>query len=452
MAQPNNLHAHDHPDGHKRDGHDSHDHGADHDHEHRSGVLGWLRETVAPHSHDAAVSMDTELETSRKGMRALLISFSVLLVTALAQVVVVLVSNSVGLLGDTIHNFADALTAAPIAVAFTLGRRAATRRYTYGYGRAEDLAGIVVVLVIAASAAFAGYEAVSRFVYPEPVSNLALVAAAGGVGFLGNEIVARYRIRVGREIGSAALVADGLHARTDGFTSLAVLFGAAGVALGFPLADPIVGLIITVAILAVLRDAAREVHRRLMDAVDPDLVDKVEAVARGTGGVQDLGEVRLRWIGHALRAELEVAVDARLSVVDAHRIAEETEHNLLHQVPRLTAALVHADPTPATATTTNSPDTTGYARPPDHRIATAAVGADGLRGVVPWQRPTWHLVTRSLPAPQEGNGQANHSDRKDRLPRSSHNARLSQRWHGRGRTWCPPCWGRPRSGCWARTR
>ncbi len=334
--------------GHDHAGHDhaGHDHpGHDHPgHDHPQGLAGRLRALLVPHRHDSTVALDRELETSRQGMRVLLISFLALLVTALLQGLVVLVTGSVALLGDTIHNLSDALTAAPIAVAFTVGRRAPTPRYTYGFGRAEDLAGIVVVLLIAASAVLAGYEAVRRLVDPQPVAHTGLVALAGVIGFLGNELVARYRIRVGRRIGSAALVADGLHARTDGFTSLAVVVGAAGVALGLPIADPLVGLAITVAILVVLRDAAREVYRRLMDAVEPELVSQVAAVARATPGVRKLGEVRLRWIGHALRTELEVVVDPGLTVVAAHRISEETEHNLLHEVPRLTAALVHADP------------------------------------------------------------------------------------------------------------
>src|SRR5215210_7538944 len=196
-------------------------------HEHPSGVLGRLKQLLAPHSHDTAVAVDNELETSRKGIRALIISFAVLAVTALLQAVVVLRSGSVALLGDTLHNLADALTAIPLAIAFTLGRRAATRRYTYGYGRAEDLAGIVIVGFIAASSALAGYQAVRRLLHPQEVRALGLVAVAAVVGFAGNELVARYRIRVGREIGSAALVADGLHARTDGLTSLSVLLGAA---------------------------------------------------------------------------------------------------------------------------------------------------------------------------------------------------------------------------------
>jgi cation diffusion facilitator family transporter len=259
------------------------------------------------------------------------------------QAVIVALSGSVALLGDTIHNAADALTAVPLGVAFVIGRRPATRRYTYGYGRAEDLAGIVIVLVIAASSGLAAYEAIDRLVHPRQVSHLWAVALAALAGFAGNEWVARYRIRTGRKIGSAALVADGLHARTDGFTSLAVLLGAGGVAAGWSAADPVVGLLITAAILVVLRDAAREVYRRLLDAVDPALVGQAEAALAAVDGVRGVGPVRMRWIGHALRAEADIVVDAQLTVVQAHELAVAAEHALIHAVPRLTAATVHTD-------------------------------------------------------------------------------------------------------------
>lgn len=319
-------------------------HQREHEHDGGRGLRGRLRAALVPHRHDAAGSTDSALETSRKGMRALAISFGGLMVTALLQVLVVAVTDSVALLSDTIHNFSDALTAVPIAIAFSIGRRAATSRHTYGFGKAEDLAGVVVVVLIAASAALAGYEAVRRLLDPQELDSVWLVAVAGGVGFLGNEIVARYRIRVGREIGSAALVADGLHARTDGFTSLAVVLGAVGVGLGFPIADPLIGLAITVAIVFVLFGAAREVLRRLMDAVDPELVEQVGAILAATPGVQGVEGVRLRWTGHELRAECEVGVDHDASLVEAHAVAHEAEHRLLHKVPRLTVALVHAEP------------------------------------------------------------------------------------------------------------
>ncbi|MEV4019472.1 cation diffusion facilitator family transporter [Nonomuraea angiospora] len=296
------------------------------------------------HTHDSADKTDAALETSSRGMRVLAVSFVVLMVTAAVQAVIVVASGSVALLGDTLHNVADALTAVPLAIAFSLGRRAATRRFTYGYGRAEDLAGIVIVLLIAASAAMAGYEAVTRLLNPQDLRAVGWVAGAAVVGFAGNEWVARYRIKVGREIGSAALVADGLHARTDGFTSLAVLLGAGGAALGFPLADPIVGLLITFAICFVLRDAAREIYHRLMDAVDPALVDRAEHILGAVDGVHHVGSVRLRWIGHSLHAEVEIQVDHDMSVVDAHAVAVEAEHRLIHELPRLRAATVHTDP------------------------------------------------------------------------------------------------------------
>ncbi|GAB2953862.1 cation diffusion facilitator family transporter [Nonomuraea fastidiosa] len=328
-------------------GQHGHGHGHGHGHRHAGGirrVLSGIKHLLTPHGHDSADRTDAALESSARGMRVLAISFGALMVTAVAQAVIVAFSGSVALLGDTLHNFADALTAVPLGIAFWIGRRAATRRFTYGYGRAEDLAGVVIVLLIAASAGLAGYEAATRLVHPQDVEALGWVAGAGFVGFLGNELVARYRIKVGREIGSAALVADGLHARTDGFTSLAVLLGAGGTALGFPVADPIVGLLITVAILFVLRDAAREIYHRLMDAVDPALVEQAERILAAVPGVRHVGAVRLRWIGHALRAEVEIQVDHELSLVEAHAVAVEAEHRLIHELPRLKAATVHADP------------------------------------------------------------------------------------------------------------
>lgn len=328
-----------------------HEHRHDHPHDHGNGQGGrlaarWHRLTHAlvPHSHDSREKIDPALESSREGLRALWISLVGLGITAAAQAVIVVLSGSVALLGDTLHNVADALTAVPLAIAFLLGRRAATRAYTYGYGRAEDLAGIIIVVVIAASAVAAAWTATTRLLHPTEVTHLPWVAAAGLVGFIGNELVARYRIRVGRRIGSAALVADGLHARTDGYTSLAVLAAAGGAALGWRWADPVIGLAIAAAITFVLKDAAREVYRRLMDAVDPDLVDQAETALRAVDGVRGVAAVRLRWIGHRLHAEADLVVDSHLSLLAAHEIAADAEHQLTHAVPRLTTATVHTDP------------------------------------------------------------------------------------------------------------
>ncbi|HZX39684.1 MAG TPA: cation diffusion facilitator family transporter [Streptomyces sp.] len=296
------------------------------------------------HRHHAHERVDAALEGSAQGLRTLWFSFGVLATTTAVQAVIAAASGSVALLGDTVHNAADALTALPLALAFILGRRAATRRYTYGFGRAEDLAGVFVVLVIAASAVFTGYEALRRLFEPQEVSHLAAVAAAGLVGFAGNEWVAAARIRTGRRIGSAALVADGLHARSDGFTSLAVLLGAGGAALGWRWADPLIGLAITGAIALVLRGAAREIWHRLMDAVDPALVDQAEHALCRVEGVRAVGDVRMRWLGHDLRAETSIVVDPALTVAQAHAVALAAEHALLRGVRRLTAVTVQIHP------------------------------------------------------------------------------------------------------------
>jgi cation diffusion facilitator family transporter len=357
-------HQHVHEDGHVHE--DEHDHDHESGHDHGRGLPGRLPHVLRPHSHEPADQVDAALEASAEGMRTLWISLAVLGAAALIQAAVTVMSGSVALLGDTLHNAADALTAVPLGIAFVLGRRPPNRRYTYGYGRAEDLAGIVIVVTIAASSALAAYEAVNRLLHPRHVSDLAAVAAAALVGFAGNELAARYRIRTGRKIGSAALIADGLHARTDGLTSLAVLAGAGGVAIGWNWADPAVGLLITVAILSVLRQAAREIYRRLMDAVDPALVDQAERTLRAADGVLDIGQVRLRWIGHRLRAECEVVVASGITAAEAHQVTVNAEHDLLHAIPRLAAALVHADPDLAAADP--------HLVLADHRQATAAAG------------------------------------------------------------------------------
>ena len=315
--------------------------GHDHEHSHSAGLRGFLLSIFRPHSHDAADSIDSALESCAEGIRALKISLVVLLTTAVLQLVVVVFTGSVALLADTIHNFSDALTAVPLWIAFVLVRRPPSRRFTYGLGRVEDLAGLFIVMMIALSAVIAGYESIRRLIDPHPISNVWVVLAAGVIGFAGNEIVAVYRIRVGRKIASAALIADGLHARTDGFTSLAVAAGALGVLGGFPLADPIVGLLITLAILIVLKGAATEVFRRLIDGVEPTLVDEAEAILHKTDGVLGVQSVQLRWIGHRLHAETSIEVDPTLDLSAAHTIAHLAEDNLRSGLSKLSDATVH---------------------------------------------------------------------------------------------------------------
>lgn len=320
------------------------DSNGDHSHDHPGGIRGFVASIFKPHSHDSADSVDDALAGSAEGIRTLKLSLVGLGVTAGLQVVIVVISGSVALLADTVHNFGDALTAIPLWIAFSFTRRPATRRYTYGYGRAEDLAGVFVVLMIAASAAFAGYESVRRLLDPQPVSNLGWVAAAGVVGFLGNEFVAQYRIRTGKRIGSAALVADGYHARTDGFTSLAVLLGAGGLWLGFARADPLVGLAITLVILFVLKGAATQMWHRLMDAVEPEILASAETAASNVPGVVGVTLIRPRWIGHAIHANADVTVDRDISVVEAHEIAEAVRTAMIRAVPKMVSVTVHVDP------------------------------------------------------------------------------------------------------------
>jgi cation diffusion facilitator family transporter len=257
---------------------------------------------------------------------------------------VVILSGSVALLSDTIHNFGDAATAVPLWIAFALTRLGTSRRFPYGYGRVEDLAGVVVVLIILFSALVAGYQAMERLINPQPVGFLGALAAAALVGFLGNEAVAIFRIRVGRQIGSAALVADGYHARTDGWTSLAVLVRAVGVWLGYPLVDPIVGLLIAAAILVIVWQSGKMVFARLLDGVDPSVMDEIRSAAARVEGVEDVAEVRARWVGHRLRAEVNIAVNPKASVAEGHTVAREVNHGLLHELDYLETAVVHVDP------------------------------------------------------------------------------------------------------------
>jgi cation diffusion facilitator family transporter len=295
------------------------------------------------HAH-AHCHADGVAATSGQALRTVWVSVVVLTFTAVLQAVVVVASGSVALLGDSLHNVADALTALPLAVAFVLGRRPPSARYTYGYGRAEDLAGILVVLAIAVSAGLSAWASFGRLLDPAPIDHVGAVVAAGLVGCAGNELVARHRIRVGRRIGSAALVADGLHARSDSCTSLALVVGALGVAAGWPLADPLVGVLITAAIVAVLWSAARRVLHRLMDAVDPEIVDGAREVLARVDGVRRVGRLRLRWIGHCLHLETEIAVDAELAVGQGHAIVEAAERALVQRLPRLTSATLRTVP------------------------------------------------------------------------------------------------------------
>ena len=313
-----------------QDRHTSHQHGHEEDHDHVHG-----------HSHGI---VDPSITTTQRGIWALKWSFAGLMVTALLQVVVVIISGSVALLADTIHNFADAATAIPLAIAFLLARKKPSLRFGFGYGRAEDLAGVTIVLVILASAIVAGHQSVQRLLQPQDISHLWAVALASIVGFIGNEAVAIFRIRVGREINSAALIADGYHARIDGWTSLAVLGGVIGIWLGYPLADPIVGLLIAAAIFGIVIQSGKSIFTRILDGADPKLGDEIRHAAEHVPEVEEVTEVRVRWLGHRLHAEVNIAVNGQMTVARAHAVATEVRHRLLRRLDYLSLVVIHVDP------------------------------------------------------------------------------------------------------------
>lgn len=300
------------------------DHAAHGHHDHASGT----------HSHGV---IDATIATTDRGIWAIKWSFVILAITAAMQMVVVALSGSVALLADTVHNIGDATTAIPMWIAFLLARRKPSPTFTYGLGRVEDLAGIIIVGIILFSAIVAGYQAIDRLINPRVVTHLGWLAAAGIVGFLGNEAVAVFRIRVGREINSAALIADGYHARTDGLTSLAVVLGAFGVWLGFALADPIVGLLITLAIFGIVWQSARSVLTRMLDGIDPDVIGDIHHAAAHVPTAR-IVEAKARWIGHRLHADIAIAVEESLPVCEAKKITAALEHQLFEHMPALAAA------------------------------------------------------------------------------------------------------------------
>lgn len=293
------------------------------------------------HQHMQA---DSAMLGTERGVWALKVSFAGLLVTAAIQASIYLFSGSAALLADTLHNVADACTSLPLWFAFWLSRRQATRRFSYGLHRSEDLAGVLIILVILGSAALAAFESIQKLLSGEAPHNLGWVIAAGVIGLIGNEIIAQFRIRVGKQIGSAALVADGQHARTDGIASAGVIIGASGALLGFPLLDPLVGLGISALIVYAVYDSAKQIGSRLLDAIEPATLDAIAHVAADVAGVRRVGEVRARWLGHQVLAELRVVVDGATPTAESHRIAEDVRHDLLHHVRNLGQVIVHIDP------------------------------------------------------------------------------------------------------------
>ena len=324
-----NNHKHDHDQhGHA---HDDHDHG---EHEHNS-------EEGHGHEHGR---VNADLYGYQAGLRAVQISTAGMFIVAAIQFAISGIGGSAGLFADALHNLGDVLTTVALWIAFVLSTRVANQRYTYGYHRSEDLAGIFIVLVIIASAIAGAWESIQKLTSNTVPTQLVLSMAAALVGFAGNEILAQYKISVGKRINSVPLVADGQHSRIDGLTSLAAFVGLIGVALGLRIADPIAGLVITVVILTVVYSTSRSVLQRLLDAVDPRIVPSIVTTASEVPGVEDVTDVRARWVGRTLHVIMNIKVDAELTLVQAHEIAEEVRHRLFHRITDLSEAIIHTDP------------------------------------------------------------------------------------------------------------
>jgi cation diffusion facilitator family transporter len=283
---------------------------------------------------------DKAIADNKLGIRTIYLAMALLGLTTIFQIGIYLISGSVALLGDTVHNLGDAVNSIPLLFAFWLASRVANKRYTYGYGRAEDLAGVLIVLSIGFSAFYILWESVNRLFNPVPLDNVGWVAAAAVIGFAGNELAAIIQIRTGRKIGSDAMIANGLHARTDGLTSLAVLVAAVGAFLGYLVVDAIVGILMGIVILFITKDAAKSMWYRLMDAVDPIIVERAEEVLKKHPDVKGVKRLQMRWVGHRLHAEAVISLDADLNAAECSSISEHLSHHLYHDIPNLAEATI----------------------------------------------------------------------------------------------------------------
>jgi cation diffusion facilitator family transporter len=316
----------------------THSHG--HSHHHSRNPLAKLAAALhlpgftQDHSHHD-LAADRAFLDNRLAVRTVWIALVALGLTTALQVVIYIASGSVALLADTVHNLGDALNSIPLLFAFYVARRAANKRYTYGYGRLEDIAGVFIVISIGFSAAYIIYESVRRLLNPLPLENLEWIALASLVGFVGNELVALMQIRVGKRIGSDAMIADGQHALIDGLTSLAVLIAVIGTLIGLPILDPIVGVVIGIAIIGITWNAIKAIWYRMMDAVDPHLVEHVEAHARAVAGVEDVLTLRLRWVGHRMYGVIKVAVPANTTLEASGQITHGLQHEARGVIPQL---------------------------------------------------------------------------------------------------------------------
>ncbi|MBV9793319.1 MAG: cation transporter [Actinobacteria bacterium] len=258
----------------------------------------------------------------RQANRAVGISAAGLAVTGLAELLIAILTGSVGLLGDAIHNLSDVSTSAVVFLGFRLSRRGPTERYSYGLERAEDLAGIGIALVIWVSAAFAGVESVRKLLGHGSTAHVGIGIAGAVLGIVGNQVVARYKLVVGRRIRSATLVADARHSWLDALSSAGALAGLIAVAAGQHWGDPVAGLAVTLFIGHVGWEVTTDVVGRLADGVEPEVITAAEAAAGDLPGVVH-AHARARWTGRVLRVEVEAWVDPGLTAREADALGHQ---------------------------------------------------------------------------------------------------------------------------------
>lgn len=283
------------------------------------------------------------LYDSRDAVRAVIISAIALGIASAVEFSAAVASRSAGVLADGLHNAGDVLTTFVLLFAFALARRPATRRFPSGFGRIEDVATLVIVVVIVVTAALAAFESIRRLLVPESYSNIPFSLLAAAIGLVANLGVSEYKIRVGRSVGSTALTTDGVHSRIDALVSAGAFAGIGLAGLGLRLADPIAGLVITGAILFILGGTLRQLFLRMMDAVDPHIIDELTEAAERVDGVLGVHDVRARWVGRELVVVMHLDCDARASLADAHEVAQRVEHEVAHAVPGARVD-IHMDP------------------------------------------------------------------------------------------------------------
>ena len=292
---------------------------------------------TAGHSHSSAHY------GNKDAVRAVIVSAVALGLAALAEISASLVSGSASVLADGLHNAGDVLTSFILLFTFALVRRPATRRFSSGYGRLEDVATLLIILVIIVTAAVAAAESVLKLLYPPTYSNIPLSLGAALVGVVANLGVSQYKLNVGRGIGSESLAADGIHSRVDALVSAGAFVGIGLAGLGFRIADPIVGILITFAIVFVLAGTVKQLFYRMMDAVDPTIVDEITNAAKSVGGVLQVHDLRVRWVGRELVAVMHVAMNPKSTLEDAHALAMRVEAAVCHEVPAARLE-IHMDP------------------------------------------------------------------------------------------------------------